>query len=704
MKKSIKINIKINSRLRKLRAFALGTVSRAIALVAVGAIAMSGMSVSAQVNAEQVLNIGRNVLSMEDYMLSIQYFNQAIKAKPYLSDPYFFRALAKLYLEDYKGAEADCTLALERNKFKTESYKVRGFARQNMGMDSLAVIDYDSGLKYNPEDKYFLFYKAVAQTEMKKRDDAEATFDRLLRIYPQFEDGYAARGRLRAIDGDTVGALADLDKAISISKNLINAYLMRAQIEADQKKWDAALADMDAAIRLQPQEADLYVNRAYLRYNLDDYFGAMSDYNYTLELEPYNSAALFNRALLRYEVKDLNRAAEDFSKVLGYDPDNFHARYNLGLVNMERGHNKEALADFEKISRKYPRFYPVYYAKAEVYRNMGDMRTAMQNAYVGDDLVRRYVSNPEKNPLDRPTIAPGKTRTDRNTAEDDESEIEVMNRFNQLVTVGGATEQQQLTYNEKIKGRVQDRDIRVEPEPAYMLSLQDSPLSLRSTSNYFRELDDFNQRGYISDKVYLSTGVDTAEESVIKRLFDRADFYEGVVADGKARPADRFVLGVIRSMLKNYPAAIESLNVAIEGDPGFTMAYMARAYARYANIKAQQASATDEDAAALALRQRQSQRELSDVMADYDAALKLNPRLVFAWFNKGNIYYEMGDYTSALQCYSEAIRLDPMFGSAYFNRGITYLQIGNKRLAFSDLSKAGELGILPSYNLLKRMK
>ena len=48
----------------------------------------------AQVDAEQVLAIGRNVLSMDDYMLSIQYFNQAIKAKPYLADPYFFRALA----------------------------------------------------------------------------------------------------------------------------------------------------------------------------------------------------------------------------------------------------------------------------------------------------------------------------------------------------------------------------------------------------------------------------------------------------------------------------------------------------------------------------------------------------------------------------------------------------------------------------------
>ncbi len=667
----------------------------------------SSVNVTAQVNAEQVLNIGRNVLSMEDYMLSIQYFNQAIKAKPYLSDPYFFRALAKLYLEDYKGAEEDCSLALERNKFKTETYKVRGFARQNMGKDSLAVLDYDAGLNYNPEDKYFLYYKAVAQTEMKKKEDAEATFARLLRIYPQFEDGYAARGRLRAIEGDTVGALADLDKAIGISKNLINAFLMRAQIKADQKNWEEALSDMDAAIKLQPQEADLYVNRAYLRYNLDDYFGAMSDYNYTLELEPYNSAALFNRALLRYEVKDLNRAADDFNQVLKYDPDNFHARYNLGLVNMERGNNKEALADFDQITRKYPRFYPAYYAKAEVYRNMGDMRTAMQHVYTGDDLVKRYVSNPEKNPLDRPTIAPGKTRTARG-ADDGESEIDVMDRFNQLVTVGSASEQTQLTYNEKIKGRVQDRDIRVEPEPAYMLSLHDSPSSLRSTSNYFRELDEFNQRGYVADKIYLSTGVDAIEEAAFQKLFDRADFYEGVVSDGKARAADMLILGVVRTMLKNYPAAIEALNAAIEKDPGFTMAYMARAYARNIEMKTGKSSvaedAMEEDQAASALRQRQSQKYLADIIADYDKALALNPRLVYAWLNKGNIFYEAGDYTSALQCYAEAIRLDPSFGSAYYNRGIAYLHVGNKRQAFVDLSKAGELGVLPSYNLLKRMK
>ena len=32
-----------------------------------------------------------------------------------------------------------------------------------------------------------------------------------------------------------------------------------------------------------------------------------------------------------------------------------------------------------------------------------------------------------------------------------------------------------------------------------------------------------------------------------------------------------------------------------------------------------------------------------------------------------------------------------------------YLRMGNKSLGVADLSQAGELGVLPSYNVLKRM-
>lgn len=644
------------------------------------AVIFSVLPAGAQIDAEQVITIGRNVLSMEDYMLSIQYFNQAIKAKPYLSEPYYLRAFAKLSLDDYAGAEDDCTLSIERNKYMTETYKLRGFARQKLGKDSLAVEDYKIGLAYNPQDKYFLFYKGVAETELKRIEDADSTFSRLMRLYPSFENAYTARGHLNLLKGDTLAALNDASKAIDLSRTNVQPYLLHANIEVMLKDWEKAAADMDEAIRLKPHEADYYLNRAFIRYNLDDFFGAMADYNYNLELEPSNPAALFNRALLRYEVKDLNRAADDFETVLKLQPDNFHAQYNLGLVNLERGQYKAALRNFDIIARRYPKFYPVYYARAQALQEMGDMRAALQSAYHGDDLVKKYVTNPEKNPLDRPTIQAGTANDNRLEARDNESEEEVMNRFNQLVTSGSAADTQ-LAFNDKIKGRVQDRDISIEIEPPFILSYIDSQKSLKPSSNFFSELDEFNSSRYIPQRLYL-TPVQSIDADNYEALFNMADYYADVTI-GSRRPADWLALGLARMQLKDYEAADAALSRAIELYPEFSMAYMARAFSRSA--------ASDP-------------KKLPLAIADYDEALRLNPRLVYSWFNKGNIYFSLNDLTSALRCFSEAIEIDPAMGEAYFNRGVTYLKLGNKRQAFIDLSKAGELGVLPSYNLLKRMQ
>ncbi len=67
----------------------------------------------AQFKTDRLVMIGRSALYYEDYVLSIQYFNQAISAKPYLYEPWFYRGVAKYYLDDFAGAEADCTEAIK---------------------------------------------------------------------------------------------------------------------------------------------------------------------------------------------------------------------------------------------------------------------------------------------------------------------------------------------------------------------------------------------------------------------------------------------------------------------------------------------------------------------------------------------------------------------------------------------------------------
>ncbi len=651
------------------------------------------ISANAQINAEQVITIGRNVLSMDDYMLAIQYFNQAIKAKPYLADPYFLRGLAKMSLDDYKGAEIDCTEALKRNKFKTEAYKLRGFARQHLGLDSLAIEDYNEGLKHDPTDKYFLFYKGVALTNLKKNDEALLTMNDLLRLYPRFEDGYAARASLNLQREDTVAALEDVDKAIKLNRSMVNPFLIRADIESNRGNWEAALSDMEEAVKLYPEEPGFYINRAYLRYNTDNYLGAMSDYNYALQLDPNNIAALFNRALLRFEVKDLINAKKDFSDVLSINPQNFHALYNRGLVELETGEYRAALADFKSISARYPNFYPVYYAIAEAERNLGNLKAVGANVNHAESLVRKYVANPDSNPLDRPTIAAGTPRNSNRTPDgEEEDENEVMNRFNQLVTMQDIP-QTQLSYNERIKGRVQDRNVMAEPEPLYTISFTPPTKSLGGVTNYFRALDDFNRGRYITRQLYLSPLQSGLADSDYEALFKMVESYTSIIASSgsKVRPADLLARGVAYSMLKNYKAAIEDFDAIIATNKDFSIAYISRGVARYEDARNQP-------------DQRLAMQEIAMAASDFDAATRLDPRLVHAWFNKGFILYTQRDYSQAAECFTKALEIDPEFGAAFYNRGLCYLSAGKKAEAFTDLSRAGELGVLPSYNILKRMK
>lgn len=659
--------------------------------------------VKAQINAEQVIIIGRNIMALEDYMLAIQYFNQAIKAKPYLADAYLYRAIAKINLEDYEGAEEDATLAIEKNEFKPEAYKVRGFARQATGKDSLAIVDYNRGLELKPLEKYLLFYESLAYDDLKKYNQADSVLSVLLNYYPQFEDGFNMRAKTRLELGDTVAALNDLNKSLAISKDQINPYLMMAEVSWKRSDWENAGDAINKAIRIRPDIEDLYVNRAYIKYNSDDFYGAMDDYNYALQLNPLNISARFNRGLLRYEVKDLANAVADMDSVLKIDPSNFHALYNKALINLELNNYNESISDFKSIASRYPSYYPIYYALAEAEYGKGNYKSASEFMHKADLLVEKYVENPDVNKLDKPGIIKNDSNSldpNRNNNEED-SEMEVMEKFNRLVTVK-QVEDRSFSFNDQIKGRVQDRDVNAVPEPLYVISFFPAPESIRNSLNLFKEIDDLNNLNLIKYQFYLSPELNGSNYD---DLFDIASELASRIKGGFKRPVDYLAAGVAFGLLKNYKDASGYLNEAIDKDPRFTLAYMARG-----SLKFDEAVAND------IFEKNMSQAEkdefdfqlktnlLKEAIDDFDHALDLNPRLSYAWYDKGNIYYYAQDYETAINCYNRAIDIEPSLAPAFYNRGLSYLHKGNRQAAFNDLSKAGELGIVASYNILKRMK
>lgn len=650
-----------------------------------------------QINTDQVMRVGQNSLYLEDYVLSIQYFNQVIQAKPYLAQPYFYRAVAKISLEDYRGAEEDASKAISLNPFITGAYEVRGVALQNLGKAREAVDDYDRALAQLPESRGLLLNKALALEEIKDFSRAEETYAELLRHHPRYDNGLVGRARLYLAMGDTVKAREDITHALEINKNNVNAYVMRADIAINSAKdYAQARADMDEAIKLQPQFSGYFVNRAFLRYQLDDYFGAMADFDYAVQLDPSSIAALFNRGLLRAEVHANNSAIDDFTKVLELDPDNYKAMYNRAMLSKEIGDFKGSNVDLNKVIEHFPSFAGALFIRCENYRLMGN-RVAAERDYKRAMALSRKGVPPEES-------ADVEPETTRGSAVKEESQEQVSARFTSLLTVDNNASAREEYVTEGIKGRVQDRNFVIEVEPMFTLSYYVTSTEIKEIPYYIKEVDDLNaSRALRFMLMTANREPQLTDEDAIKRHFSSIEYYNGYLQTHTPRAVDYFGRAMDYYTLHNYSAALADLDRAITLSPDFALAYLLRANARLKNAEMDRLSRDTKREGILPEMTGQAAKMVaSEAMADIERVIALSPRMALAYYNRGNLQLKAGDYTSAISSFTKAIELKPELGEAYYNRGYAYLKLGNKESGVSDLSKAGELGIVPSYNLLKR--
>lgn len=670
----------------------------------------------AQINVDQVIRVGRNALYFEDYVLSIQYFNQAIDAKPYLAQPYFYRAIAKYSLDDFRGAAADATLAIERNPFITDAYEVRGVVRQNSGDLKGAIEDYRKVLEMMPVNKGVLFNLAMAQQEAGQPDSAEVTFRELFRIAPGYERAYTGYAALLLERGDTVGAQENIDKALEVNRFNVGALIFHANLAMKRGKegFQTALADMDEAIRLEPRQPSFFVNRAYLRHELDDYYGAMSDFDYALQLDPVNTSAIFNRAMLRAEVGDNDRAVADLDRVVSLTGGkDYRALFNRAMINKERGRLKEALADAESIVNAFPDMPAAYFLRY-------DIREAMADRGARDDLDRSIAMarNVRQNESGDGTISESGSANDRPHDPffdfDPENSDAVAGRFNSLVTIDTSSDAtatvgalgSSSSRQHSIRGRVQDVDDSVELEPMFVVTYYTSPTELKPSGDYMKEADDVNNTHvlrYLLQVTNHESMLDDPED--IRRHFDGVEYYTSYIATHSPRAIDYFGRGMDFMTVRDYSHAINDFSEAAKLSPDFTLAYFMRSIARLREAESDAAPGyTGSDTHMDPLAASRRQMAVREAIADLDTVISLSPRLAIAHFNKGVIYALQGNYTSALSSFSKAIELKPDMGEAYYNRGFTYFRLGNGSAGAADLSHAGQLGIVPSYSLLKRMR
>jgi len=75
-------------------------------------------------------------------------------------------------------------------------------------------------------------------------------------------------------------------------------------------------------------------------------------------------------------------------------------------------------------------------------------------------------------------------------------------------------------------------------------------------------------------------------------------------------------------------------------------------------------------------------------IASFTEAIRLDPKYVPAYVNRGDIYKTRGDYDKAVADYDESIRLDPDHVPAYIDRGLAYAAMHSNDKAMADYDQA----------------
>lgn len=628
----------------------------------------------AQWNINNMLRVGKNAIYFDDYVSAIDNFNNIIRVKPYLSEPYFFRGLAKLNLDDYEGAIQDFSQAIELNPNYFHAYVYRGIAYQNLKRLEEALKDFEEAIAIDPGNAYVYANRGIARAELGDLEEAEKDYSKALRIDDKLLPAYLNRAVIREKLDNSEGAMADCNAAIKLNMFSDVAYGLRGYLWYKQKNYHNAIEDFNRALKVNPENKRILMNRAMVWYDMKKYPEIMADYSKIIELDSNYIYAYYNRAMLRAEVGETNAAIADLDRVVEMNPDNILIYFNRGLLKMQINDLYGAYDDFSESLRLYPDFVKAYLARAAVSAELKDYDAADKDRYYASEVMERYRK-----------MKAG----DRNAL------VDTTANFQKLIDINAKNDE----VRDVINGRVQDKNVIVELQDVFWvqyLSLD----SLRSgkVQYYNKHIMSYNQAHNYDPAITLANKEVLYPEDFVAPYMEKLS--QKIAENGDI---DSYLLrGSFYLQQGEYPKAIADFSAILEKDPQNLLALFNRAAAQmhmYDYIE----SIDDKTTRVVGeIKQESRKIDYSQVLKDYQQCLAIDPDFVFARYNMANVYAKSEEIDKAIAAYTEVIRQDKDIAEAYYNRGILYIYIGKKALANADLSKAGELGIADAYNIIKR--
>lgn len=114
------------------------------------------------------------------------------------------------------------------------------------------------------------------------------------------------------IDGDTIKAIKELDKAINDKPEYIDAHINRAKIYSALHNYDFALDDFEHVLKIEPNNFEAIKGRGLINLELKQYEHAIKDFNAAISKIKNDPKLFLFRAYSFFEIDLLIMACEDW--------------------------------------------------------------------------------------------------------------------------------------------------------------------------------------------------------------------------------------------------------------------------------------------------------------------------------------------------------------------------------------------------------
>jgi tetratricopeptide (TPR) repeat protein len=628
-------------------------------------------SFSCPQSLNSLIQSGQNYLMKGQFVEALEQLNFAILKEPASSELYFLRGYAKYSLDDFIGSEEDYNKSIGLSPFKAEVFVNRAVVRCERLNYNGAFEDLASAHRLDSANADVYFNLGRIKLILKKYYASLGDCNTAIRLGYKHESIYLLKGSsewgLKRYDE----AIADFKKAVEINPANPWPFIQLGSLWLEQNKVDSSIRYYDRAILVDSNNVYALFNRSLARAKVPDPEGALNDLNKVIRLSPYNSYAYFNRAILYIDKNEKLRAILDLTKVIRLNPKNIVSYYYRGMLKTDTKDYSGALEDLNKTVELSPDYADAYYARFQVRNKLKDYTGARKDYKQAFELGKKNHFNP------------------------DSLSTEKKDYLQSLVKLSGDFEEMNT-----MNGKFQNQPVSIELMPLFRFFPDKAPFG------FLRLYDSYPKAHYHGNITRLTIHDELFTDSLCTlqiRLLSQ-------VIDSTSGEADTFLKRATYFAARNqYNEAFRDLNSSLKLDSGNVLTYFTRANARYSLIRliisldsAQSQAMVGRNLPENTVQAGNTYQIYDSVIADYSAAVRLDPGFGFGYYNRGIVYCRTHNFRDAEEDFSKAIVCIENFAEAYYNRGLVRILRNENLQGCEDLSRAGELGIPDAYRVIKR--